>query len=212
MCVLTTDPPFFIYVVAQFSGHEGTWVDTDGDAQVCNSSFILYFSVISIKLLLTRYCSETPKHSHLQRFDKQYYEEIYLNSWRPRNMGESNQDWTVGRSSDGGNIRMMLNTDICLVFDIDAYMDENVPCCTRTGAFYTDGEDSCVDVDAAARSCPMYSQFQDRWEARQAVGEMLGGDYPNTNNEPFYTAFTEAWGKATTVGQSNLSPLSDSCE
>jgi hypothetical protein len=58
----------------------------------------------------------------------------------------------------------------------------------------------------------MYTQFQDRWEARQAVGEMLGGDYPNTNNEPFYTAFTEAWGKATTVGQTNLSPLSESCE
>ena len=50
---------------------------------------------------------------------------------------------------------MMLNTDICLVYDIDAYIDENVPCCTRTGAFYTDGEDQCVDVDAAARSCPM---------------------------------------------------------
>lgn len=163
----------------EFSGHEGTWVDTDGDAQ---------------------------------RFDKQYYEEMYLNSWRPRNMGESNQDWTTGRSLEGGNTRMMLNTDICLVYDIDVYIDENLPCCTRTGAFYTDGEDQCVDVDAAARSCPMYSQFQDRWEARQAVGEMLGGDYPNSNNEPFYTAFTEAWGKATTVGQSNLSLLSENCE
>ena len=144
----------------------------------------------------------------MQVFDKQYYEEIYLNSWRPRNTGFSNQDWTTGRSSDSGNTRMMLNTDICLVYDID----DELACCTRNNTFYSDGENMCIDEDAAARACPMYSQFQDRWEAREAVAEMLGGDYPNSNNEPFYTAFTTAWVKATTVGQSNLIPLSESCE
>jgi hypothetical protein len=144
----------------------------------------------------------------LKVFDKQYYEEIYLNSWRPRNMGESNQDWTTGRTSSEGNIRMMLNTDICLVHNIDG----NLPCCTRTGVLDADGQDTCVDLDAAASRCPMIDQSESRWEAREAVGSMLGGSYPNSNNEPFYSAFATAWRKATTVGQSNLSPLVESCE
>ena len=58
----------------------------------------------------------------------------------------------------------------------------------------------------------MISQSNSRWEARETVGELLGGGNPNSNNEPFYNAFTEAWRKATTVGQRNLLPLTDSCE
>lgn len=101
----------------------------------------------------------------------------------------------------------MLNTDICLVHDID----NNVPCCTNTGTSYPeDGLDRCID-EALSR-CPIYSQSHSRWEAREAVGEMLGGTYPNENNVPFYNAFSEAWRKATTVGQTNLSPLAESCE
>lgn len=99
-------------------------------------------------------------------------------------MGEGTQDWTTGEPSDGGNTRMMLNTDICLVHDIDG----NLPCCTSD-------EDTCGDFEAAARRCPFYSQIDARWEARQAVGEMLGGSYPNTNNVPFYNAFAEGWRK-----------------
>ena len=77
---------------------------------------------------------------------------------------------------------------------------------------YPNGQDQCINTAAARRSCPMYSQGQSRWQARDAVGEMLGGTYPNTNNVPFYDAFREAWRKATTVGQNDLLPLSDSCE
>jgi hypothetical protein len=117
-------------------------------------------------------------------------------------MGGDDQDWTTGRTSDGGNTRMMLNTDICLVHNIDG----NLPCCT------TDDEDACADSEAAARRCPFHSPGESGWEARRAVGEMLGGSYPNANNAPFYRAFSEAWRKATTVGQTNLSPLVESCE
>jgi hypothetical protein len=78
---------------AEFSGHEGTWVDTARDAQ---------------------------------RFDKQYYEEIVFNAWRPRNVGLDSQDFTTGNNNR--NDRMMLNTDICLVFNID----NNFACCTKT--------------------------------------------------------------------------------
>mgnify|MGYP003326411059 CR=1 FL=1 len=148
-------------------------------------------------------------HSQSQRFDKQYYEEIYLNAWRPRNLCQPNQDWTTGRSTDTGNVRVMLNTDICLVHNIEG----NLPCCTRTDTSYPDGQNQCVDDQAARRRCPMLSQSSGgRFEARRAVGTMLGGGFPNTNNEPFYAAFTEAWRKATTVGQTNLSPLVESCE
>ena len=178
----------------QFSGHEGTWVDTDEDAQVSHTF-----------LRFKEMCSQTNRSYEscfLKIFDKQYYEEMYLNSWRPRNMGESTQDWTTGRTSDGGNTRMMLNTDICLIHNIDG----NMPCCT------TDDEDACADLEAAASRCPFHSSSESRYEAREAVGEMLGGSYPNTNNVPFYSAFFEGWTKATSVGQTNLSPLVENCE
>ncbi|KAL7432080.1 hypothetical protein ACHAXH_003840 [Discostella pseudostelligera] len=138
-----------------------------------------------------------------QRFDKQYFEEIYLNSWRPRNSGTSLQDWTTGRPGST-TTRMMLNTDLCLVYDIPG---NNLPCCTRTGVLYPNGDDTCIEAEAAARKCPVLSASHSRYEARQTVGEMLGGSFPNSNNVPFYSAFTESWNKATTLGQSNLSLL-----
>ena len=158
--------------------------------------------------------NHTLHNSINQRFDKQYYEEIYLNAWRPRNGGQPTQDWTTGRPSSElppGHPRMMLNTDICLVHNIDG--NNNLPCCTRTGSTYANGRDQCIDDTAARRACPMISQSHPRWGVRQAVGEMLGGSYPNENNVPFYEAFREAWRKATTVGVGrNLLPLRESCE
>lgn len=105
----------------------------------------------------------------------------------------------------------MLNTDMCLVYDVDD-IATSPKCCSRTGWSYSDGTDHCIDDAAAKRSCPHLSSSHSRWEATAAVGEMLGGDYPNTNNQPFYDAFSEAWRKATTVGQDNLSTLAESCE
>lgn len=54
----------------------------------------------------------------LQVFDKAYYEALFENSWRPRNMGRSKQDWTTGR---GGNPRLMLNTDVSPPPGFDAH-------------------------------------------------------------------------------------------
>ncbi|KAL7535299.1 hypothetical protein ACHAXR_007067 [Thalassiosira sp. AJA248-18] len=170
----------------EFSGHHGTWVDTDEDAQ----------NILGVTIG--------------QIFDKQYYEEIYLNSWRPRDNGQTQQDWTTGRLSGPGNTRVMLNTDMCLVYDIDDIATST--CCSRTGWTYSNGQDRCIDSEAAKRRCPMYTQTHERWEAAEAVGEMLGGPYPNNNNVPFYNAYMEAWRKATTVGQANLSPLLENCE
>ena len=158
----------------QFSGHHGSWVDNDADAQ---------------------------------RFDKQYYEEIYLSSWRTRNQGQSNQDWTTGRGEIDGNTRVMLNTDICLVHDIAG----NLPCCTRTGETYPNGQDRCITAEASRRRCPVLQQSSSRYQARQIVGELLGGEFPNSNNQPFYDAFRQAWQRATTVGHANLRSLTDSC-
>mmetsp|Transcript_23426 Transcript_23426/g.49481 ORF Transcript_23426/g.49481 Transcript_23426/m.49481 type:complete len:105 (-) Transcript_23426:499-813(-) len=103
---------------------------------------------------------------------------------------------------------MMLNTDICLVYDLD----RNFPCCTRTNLFYSNGSNSCMNEDLENDQCRRYSQNDSKMAATDAVIEYLGGTSPNTNNEPFYNAFTTAWTKATTLGWNNLSPLSESCE
>jgi len=161
----------------EFSGHHGTWVDNDEEAQV---------------------------------FDKAYYEAMFTNAWRPRNMGRNKQDWTTGRGGD--NARVMLNTDMCLVFDIDQNIDRSVPCCTRTEFKYPDGSSRCVNGDAARSRCPMYSRTNPRRQATEAVRDMLGGSISSNNNGPFYIAFARAWRKATTVGQDNLRPLQMTCE
>ncbi|KAL7518705.1 hypothetical protein ACHAWX_003515 [Stephanocyclus meneghinianus] len=129
-------------------------------------------------------------------FDKQYYEELFNNAWHPRNMGQSVQDWTLD-VVDPENPRMMLNTDLCLVYDIESV---NNNCCTREG--------ECTTY--RARQCPIYSEQDSRRQAANAVVNYIGGSMDSTNNEPFYTAFTAAWVKATNLGWDNLSAL-DTC-
>lgn len=101
------------------------------------------------------------------------------------------------------------SADLCLVYDIESV---NNYCCTRTDYFYSNGENECLSTKLAKLSCPFYSRFDSRREAADAVAEFLGGAYPNSNNEPFYSGFTGAWVKATSLGWDNLLPLFDSCE
>ena len=155
---------------AEFSGHEGTWVDTATDAQV---------------------------------FDKQYYEELVFNAWRPRNLGLEIQDYTTGNNKR--NKRQMLNTDICLVFDIE----ENLQCCTKTDEFFQNGQSKCMDN--TLNQCPLYPKSNSRWEATQAVVEYIGGTRNSRNNEFFYSAFSKAWEKATANGWDNLKELTGEC-
>ena len=134
-----------------------------------------------------------------QVFDKTYYDKIFGDVWWPSKMGQPTQDWVTGNSE-----ALMLNTDICLVYDIEASIDDGIPCCTKTDV-------RCIEPESAKRRCPMYSRQHDRWEAREAVQMMLGGSHDN-ENMPFYTAFARAWLKATTIGQDGLSPLAESCD
>lgn len=124
--------------------------------------------------------------------------------------GRLKQDWTTGRGGES-NTRVMLNTDMCLLFDIDQHVRRDIPCCTRTNSYYPDGQNECVDWEAARTRCPMYSRSDSRREATEAVRDMLGGAISSRNNGPFYDAFAKAWRKATTVGQNNLSPLKETC-
>ena len=156
---------------AEFSGHEGTWVDTATDAQI---------------------------------FDKQYYEELVFNAWRPRNLGLETQDYTTGNNKR--NKRQMLNTDICLVFDIE----DNLQCCTKTDEFFLNGQSKCIDN--TLNQCPLYPKGNPRWAATEAVVEYIGGTKGSKNNEYFYSAFSKAWEKATTNGWDNLKELTGDCE
>ena len=96
---------------------------------------------------------------------------------------------------------------MCLVFDIEEHVKREQPCCTRTNVRYPDGQDECIDQEAARMRCPMYNQHDSRKEATVAVREMMGGSVSSKNNAPFYAHFHKAWHKATTVGQDNLHEL-----
>jgi len=127
-------------------------------------------------------------------FDKAYYDEVLSNSWRPRNVDSALENWTTGDGED----RVMLNTDLCLVMDLD-----NMPCCTGS---------SCTGSGSGLSKCPLLPENHPRSEAFEAFEEFLGGSDPNDNQAPFYNAFRESWRKATKVGQNNLQPLVDSCD
>eukprot|EP00986_Skeletonema_menzelii_P015143 scaffold11068_cov129-Skeletonema_menzelii.AAC.5 len=131
-----------------------------------------------------------PNNSEATVFDKKYYEQLFMNNWRVSGFGNT-QDWRTGNP---GNDRMMLNTDICLAYNIDS----GFACCT-TGNFQ-------------CRQCPRYTSNSPRKAAERAVLKMLGGVPGNTNNDPFYESFERAWNKMTSVGQSDLMPLSTECE
>ena len=126
-----------------------------------------------------------PNDTEATIFNKLYYEQIFRNNWRPSGQGNT-QDWRTGNFPDD---RMMLNTDICLAYNIDGGF-----CCTK-GNF-------------ACGQCPRYASNTRRKDAERAVLKMLGGPPGNSNHEPFYSAFEEAWNMMTTVGQSGLHPLS----
>lgn len=69
----------------------------------------------------------------------------------------------------------------------------------------------CGSDDGAARCVPKVARCKedDPMRAdRAAVKEYSGGD----DNSRFYSAFAEAWRKATTIGQRNLAPLEPNCD
>ena len=135
--------------------------------------------------------------------------ELSETAWQVRNRdgpgdGVPPQDWTTGANP---NSRLMLNTDICLAFDLD----DRPICCTRGSSSSSVSESSSSDDEVPCidrQRCPRYDQSDARMDASEAIEEYRGGE----GSTRFYDAFADAWKKATTVGQSNLSPLAETCE
>ena len=76
---------------------------------------------------------------------------------------------------------------MCLVFDIEEHVERRIPCCSRTNIHYPNGQNQCIDQEAARSRCPMYRQSDSRRTATEAVRDMLGGEYKLINNIiPYY--------------------------
>ena len=127
-----------------------------------------------------------------QVFDKSYFDAMFTDAWRPRRMGRAKQDWTTGR---GGNTRLMLNTDMCLLFDIDQHIRQRSPCCTKTNSHYSDGQNECIDREAARSRCPMYSQHDERREGKLCMcyhSSLSCNSYANASLTRFISSFDNA--------------------
>ncbi|KAL3763098.1 hypothetical protein ACHAW5_006567 [Stephanodiscus triporus] len=135
-----------------------------------------------------------------QIFDNQYYRELVGRAWSPRPISNDPplSDFTTTEVDDP-KPKMMLNTDACLVFDLES----SGPCCTRTDLFKTNGESHCQTMED--EQCPVYDEGNPRLEATEAVAEYAEG------NANFYEAFRQAWFKATTNGNSNLKRVVEEC-
>ena len=183
-----------------FSGHDGIWVDTVEESIV---------------------------------FDKRYYEEIFRRAWVPRNLDDNGvpQDFTWGnRNGPGanGSPRFMLNTDLCLAFDIDVTRSPDnavFPCCTRNDLIGNNGNQCENRVDGfdttglTNHTCNPYLPEDPRIEAANAVNLFSdprtrrdGSQGFSNDNTPFFEAFREAWRIATTNGLSGLEPLTQTCD
>ena len=106
----------------------------------------------------------------------------------------------------------MLNTDMCLFFDVDV----TFPCCTDTSGNGNGGTHQCDRGSEVLRNtpCATYAVGSPREEAANAVelfaGVRAGGGF-NDDNAPFFRAFASAWDKANTNGWTGLQPLAESC-
>lgn len=147
---------------ARFSGHSGTWVDTDRESTI---------------------------------FDKRFYTEVLNRSWRPRTT-QAATDWTWGGRGRGPFL--MLNTDICLRFDIPD--GNNQSCCTDTSG------NNCGGINRQCASSEIV-----RAEAFNAFNNFENGG--RNDNQNFYDAFAIAWKKATENGSEELlNSLRPTCE
>lgn len=164
-------------------------------------------------------------------FDKRFYEEMLRRAWIPRNLDDNGlpQDWTWGNNNNG-NPRFMLNTDMCLLFDIDTERSPDnavFPCCSRNDLLLGNGNNQCdrnVDGFNAPDGfenvvCNSYATGDTRTEASDAIRLFSGiredGSFTNTgnaiSNQDWFAAFRTAWEKATKNGWASLEPLVDSC-
>jgi len=135
-------------------------------------------------------------------FDRKFYTELLSRGWIPRTFPPEDNidnDWVWG----GANLSvMMLNTDVCLYFDIDSMDVINAPCCTNTSANCRQG----VSVQ-----CPLSNNI--RSEAFAAVEAFANiGNTVGNPNDPFFTAFASAWERATENGYESLNELRNNCE
>lgn len=129
-------------------------------------------------------------------FDNGFYRETVNRGWRPRTTPVGT-DWTWGGNTRGV---MMLNTDICLRFDIPDGDEQD--CCTNINQ-----PNHCRDDSLP--QCP--SSETVRPEAFAAFEEFNSG---GRNNTPFYNAFSSAWVKATENGydEGSLHNLVNTCD
>ena len=130
-------------------------------------------------------------------FDIQYFRETINRTWRPRGTPVGT-NWIWG--GDDRNV-LMLNTDICLRFDIPD--GDTQTCCTRSGDRRCDGLDICQSSRNVRR------EAFDAFERFNADNNGGGRD-----NGPFFDAFAVAWQKATENGidPNSLHELADDCE
>lgn len=140
-------------------------------------------------------------------FDKKYYEELILRTWRSRNAGTKEEDFIASTEETHEHPQMMLKADVCLLYNTE----RKYPCCSKTNRFLH-GENQCDWEEVQSnKKCPSYSKNDSRMEAVRAVLEYLGGSSPNDNQGPFYKAYASAWFKATTNGHDNLKSLRRMC-
>lgn len=105
-------------------------------------------------------------------FDKSYFKELFNNAWHPRQLPQNKQDWTLD-NVDPENPRMMLNTDLCLVYDIERAGND---CCTREG--------ECLNYPG--RQCPIYDEGDRRRESANAVIGFIGDSMDDEDNMVSY--------------------------
>ena len=140
-------------------------------------------------------------------WDKGFYEEMVQRAWAPRNENQDNQDFMAG-PAESAFPKMMLNTDICLAFDIDTAASNK--CCTNINMINPrDGKNRCGIYET--NQCKRIDSTHPRAESAQAVLEFLGGNNRNLDSSRWYRAFTEAWTKATINGHLELWPVQETC-
>jgi len=134
-------------------------------------------------------------------FNNSYYISLLAKGWEPKNMGPGKNQWV--RSDGGSDVEMMLNSDMCLLYETPNQAQANLDTCCAWTDEGPKGLGSvpsqCLDSEASTSNCCV-NQLTCNDELNPQGSAANDVKLFAHNESAWLTTFVQAWRKVTTNG------------